>query len=815
MHKIYLVIWVWFCLVLSVMAMENFIVLAHGNNEIMNLQQKKYEELARQNLNINSEVSIEHMASTSILQVGPFERNDVLAISYMILKESFPDAVIVEKNRPVVIPKPFITTVEKKVYIDKEVVVEKVDETLWTALFGLAIVGVLFMFLSSDKIKRLKEEHEKIKSKHKKLEQRQHEVLSSMGENIHTIARETMNYTSRLAEKIKETPLYDDIEQVIYNENELLDVTGDLIKFLRLKSKKVVIQHEVFNFNHVLNEVAGLLNNTYKQNNTELVFDIDKEVPRYMLSDSLHLGQILINLLEYFIQNSKSKEIKLEVKTLSSFKDGLQLRFQIDGDIVIEDKEILFDSYYDEKSRRYVGLGLFVAKELTHLMDGELLVVERKDGRNSLVFAIPIEEKDKEKRKYRLPDKGLVGKKILLVDKSSSAAKATKKLFAYFRTEITVLTAEKFGKNIPNFANYDIVALNIALFNFKIQEILKEIKKTQPLKIISLDNLFSSDDRVLNDIVDISLKKPLTQEYVFDTLVKLYEEKEENFSLDENKVDSNKLFVYRKPFKDAQNITLESFKTFKGAYILIVEDNIINQKVVMSVLGKSEMTMYVANNGKEAVEFMQNTSENIDFIFMDINMPVMDGYRATKLIRNDKRFNNIAIVALTALVSEHEIVKMFHSGMNGYLPKPVRIEKLYSALEIFLTKKEIPVPTIDTIENKPMKYEGLDINDGLNHMKENDIFYKEVLKEFMDAYIDSDTVFEKLVNEQRFAQVQMLCLDMKGLTETIGAKEMHVVINEIHLHLIYKKTELLHGYVSRYRETFTILIKSIKMYLAT
>jgi len=816
MRKIYFIVCVWFCFTLSAMATENFIVLAHGNTEVIDIEKKRYEEVVKNNPSIGVEASITSMGTASILKIGPFERNEALAIVYMTLKESFPNAVIVEENKPVALLKPTAPTTVEKIYIDKKVIVEKEDETLWIALFGLAIIGILFMFLSSDQIKRLKAEHEKIKLKHKKLEQKQHEVLSSMGENIHTIAKETMSHTSKIAEKVKETPLYEDIEQVIYNENELLDVTGDLIKFLRLKSKKVVIQNEVFNFNHVLNEVAGLLNNTYKQNDTELIFDIDKEVPRYMLADSLHLGQILINLLEYFIQNSKSKEIKLEVVTISSLKDGLQLHFQIDADIIIEDKETLFDSYYDEKSRRYIGLGLFVAKELTHLMDGELLVIDQKDGRNSLIFTIPIEEKNKEKRKYRLPDKGLVGKKILIVDKSSSAALATEKLFAYFRAEITVLTADKFGENIPNFSAYDIVALNNTLFNFKILEILRSVKRAQALKIISLDNLFSSDNGVLNDVIDIGLKKPLTQEYVFDTLVELYEQKEEESVItDEDKDDSNRLMVYRESFKDTQNITLESFRIFKGAHILIVEDNIINQKVVMSVLGKSEMVMYVVNNGKEAVEFMRNTSEEINFIFMDINMPVMDGYRATELIRNDNRFDNVAIVALTALVSEHEIVKMFDSGMNGYLPKPVRIEKLYSALEMFLAKKETPITEIGIMDDKPTKLEGLDITDGLNHMKDNDIFYKEVLKEFMYAYIESDDLFEKLVKEQRFTQIKMLCLDMKGLTGTIGAKEMHVIINEIHQHLIYKKPELLHSYVSRYRETFTTLIKSIKIYLAT
>ncbi len=815
MRRIYLIVCVWFCFALSVMATENFIVLAHGNTEAIDIEKKRYEEVVKNDSTIGLEASITGMGTASILKIGPFERNDVLAITYMTLKDSFPNAVIIEEaNNSETVSKSMTPASVKKIYIDKKVFVEKEDETLWIALFGLAIIGILFMFLSSDQIKRLKSEHEKMKSKHKRLEQKQHEVLSSMGENIHTIAKETMSHTTKLAEKVKETPLYEDIEQVIYNENELLDVTGDLIKFLRLKSKKVVIQHEEFNFNHVLNEIAGSLNNTFKQNDTELIFDIDKNVPRYMFSDSLHLGQIITNLLEYVIQNSKGKEVKLEVTTLSSLTEGLRLHFQLDADIEIEDKETLFDSYYDEKTRRYIGLGRFVAKELTYLMDGELLVIDTKDGCNSLVFTIPIEEQKKEKRKYRLPNKGLVGKKILIVDESLAAATATEKLFVYFKAKVNVLSVKKFHENMPNFLEYDIVALNHSLLDFKTLETLRAVKKDQPLKVVSLDNLFSSDNGVSSDIVDGVLKKPLTQEYIFDALIELYEIKEKSLVSD-SKVKPNRLMVHRESFRDTYHTTLESFGAFKGSHILIVEDNIINQKVVMSILGKSNMILDVANNGKEAVAFMHNTTEKIDFIFMDINMPVMDGYRATELIRNDSRFDNVAIVALTALVSEHEIEKMFDSGMNGYLPKPVRIEKLYSALEIFLTKQETHVTVMDTIKNKVIKLDGLDTTDGLKHMQNNDIFYREVLKEFMDAYIESDDLFEKLVKEQRFIQVKMLCLDMKGLTGTIGAKEMHVVINEIHQHLIYKKPELLHSYISRYRETFTTLIKSIKTYLAT
>ena len=111
--------------------------------------------------------------------------------------------------------------------------------------------------------------------------------------------------------------------------------------------------------------------------------------------------------------------------------------------------------------------------------------------------------------------------------------------------------------------------------------------------------------------------------------------------------------------------------------------------------------------------------------------------------------------------------------------------------------------------------DGLNVKEGLSHMKDNDVFYREVLKEFMDAYSDSDILFEKLVKEQRFTQLKMLCLDMKGLTSTIGAKEMHTIINEIHQYLIYNKPELLDGYISRYKTEFSKFKNSIEIYLAS
>ena len=669
MSRVYLMLMVLISMTSALMASEIFIVLAEENSKDHIVEKKlQYDTVLKNDKTILSLASkekfyaqIKNIETSYLLKVGPFVPGDVLSVVYLGLKKTFPQAFILEEEKSASVSKPVVQTVEKKVYVEKE------DQALWIAVFALALIGIFFMFISSERIKRLKQEYINMQNKHQNLEEKQHEALSSMGENVQIIAKETITYTHKLAEKMKETALYDDVEKVIYNENELLDVTGDLVNFLRLKSKKVVIKNEEFNFNHVLNEVAGLLNTKYNQNDIELIFDIDKEVPRLMYADSVHMSQILINLLEYFIENSKNREVKLNVVCEQDMKKGLKLRFRIDGDVKIEDKETLFDTYYDENAGRYVGLGLYVSKELTYLMDGELLIKESgKEGTN-LIFTLPIEDKNKDKRKYRLPNKDLMAKKILIVDQNTNAALAIEKLFVYFKADITLLSEKMFKKKMPDFALYEIVSLSNGLFNTEVIETLKEVKKTHNIKVISLDNLFTSSKIILNKEIDISLKKPLTQEYVFDTLVELYDKEWAEKSMTRIIKDPTTplLPVYKEMFKEKGHITLESFSHFKDAHILIVEDNMMNQEAIVDILGKSKLKLSLAKNGQEAVDILRDTEEKIDIVFMDINMPRMDGYSATEIIRKSHRFDATAIIFLTALASEHEIEKMLDSGIRS------------------------------------------------------------------------------------------------------------------------------------------------------
>jgi CheY-like chemotaxis protein len=347
------------------------------------------------------------------------------------------------------------------------------------------------------------------------------------------------------------------------------------------------------------------------------------------------------------------------------------------------------------------------------------------------------------------------------------------------------------------------------------------MKEKQSLRIIALNALvkIETEEQFSDDIIDAYLSKPLNQERIFELIISLYDEDIQKVSLKPKTLISSEkttlLKVHKASIVETHYITQESFKEFSNKNLLIVEDNLINQKVLTNVLNHAEMNISIANNGKEAVDIVNNTTHAFDIILMDINMPIMDGYTATQMIRRDKKHDSIAIVAFTALVLDSEIDKMFHSGINAFLSKPLNLGKLYTVFSMYLSaKNETLILPRTSIKRTVKEYEGIDIKVGIKHSSHSEALYIEVLKEFNEAYGSSDSVFLNLVSEHRYAQIKMLCIDMKGLTGTIGAKEMHLLVTEILQLLLYNKETLIANYQEAYSFEIKKLHTSIQLYLS-
>ncbi|WP_415406418.1 response regulator [Sulfurovum sp. CS9] len=701
---------------------------------------------------------------------------------------------------------------------DMLVDVKEVEEFwIWIALFALGLIGITILFLSSRHIMKVQKLHKEMFDKQLEMEHSQSVFLASMSENIHDIVEQRFAGTS--------DQVHHSLAEESVQEHRLLDVTNDLIEFLRLKSKKVEIINEKFNLNNVLNEVSGSICSAYKGSNVELIFDIDNNIPRYLIGDSLNLEKVLNNFLEYTmnqfykVEAKLEIEVKLEITMFDTYNEKLELQFKLidtGRGVDTETLETLFEPHYDEKSNVYTGLGLFVAKELISEMHGEMAVQSIEGKGTTFTLALPFSMVDAgNKRNYRLPEKVLTTKKVFIVDSNYNSALAIKKMFSYFKHDIKVVTKEEFIKNMYNLTRYDIVILDETLLNIRTVDYLSRIKKEKELKVVGLTSLLQENENAsLNQVVDKSLAKPLNQERIFELIVDMYSINVFS-ALDQQDQDSlsEKTLIHRSAIIETPHIIQESFSDFNGMSLLLVEDNIINQKVLANVLKPSGINISIANNGREAVDMVLKGTEEFDLVLMDINMPVMDGYAATQMIRSKKAFDILPIVAFTALALDSEKQKIFLSGMNAFLTKPLKIGELYTVFKLYVTniseRKKIQYPKI--VE----QIDALDIEAGIRYSDNNQAFYVEILKEFMDAYGQSSEQFTKLVREHRYEQIKMLCLDMKGLTGAIGATDMHKLINEIHQHIVYNKQELLPNYIGTYQKESQKLNNSIKHYTAS
>jgi len=598
-----------------------------------------------------------------------------------------------------------------------------------------------------------------------------------------------------------------------------------LIEYLRLKSKQTMIKQEKFNLNNVLNELSGSLSNDFMDSGVELIFDVDREVPRYMIGDSLQLEKILESLTRGLIEKNPQAQVEIKISQYASSEDSQSLSIVIvDQGVHLSREELKAFTvpYYDEVHGTYIKLGFYVTREIVALMDGTLDVKSDPKRGTLMQMVVPFaKDKSELQRKYRLPSRTMVGKKVFLVDDNYSSALAIKKMLSYFRYTVDILSAEYFREKKVDLSPYDIAIFDEVLFEPYVVRYLKNLKMSSGLKVVLLSSIFRSGKNKtyeVLDVVDAAADKPFSQERIFEMILDLDRnaKREKSIAPLDNTMEhkpeiSHK--IHRALFENKAGVSTESFSVFAGNTLLVVDDNRINQKIVLHVLGKSGMHIETANDGRKAVDMLMRKDKKYDLILMDINMPILDGYAATAEIRRESVFSDIPIIALTTLILESEIEKMFGHGVSGYLSKPLEVGRLYTAFEFFLAKSGSSKDVAKTRTVSRKHFDRLDVFQGIRYAGGNEVVYREILKEFVVAYGQSADLIRHLTDDRNYAQVKILCGDMKNLANTIGANKMHEIADEMYKLLLYSDEQKVPQYIESYRRELEKLRHSIEAYL--
>ncbi len=269
-------------------------------------------------------------------------------------------------------------------------------------------------------------------------------------------------------------------------------------------------------------------------------------------------------------------------------------------------------------------------------------------------------------------------------------------------------------------------------------------------------------------------------------------------------------YTSKDPFHETENIRRTDFIIFQGSKILIVEDNFINQKIFLSTLNKSGIDITISNNGEESLDLLLTQKKEFDLILMDISMPVMDGYTATKKIREHKKFDSMPIVTFTAFTLGNEIKKMFDLGANAYITKPLNIGQLYTVFNTYLVDSHREISLFESI-----KIDGLDIRHGIT-MADNDEFaYKQSLREFILLYKSMVQSMPRWIEKKESDRILFACMNMGDILRYIGAYELQDIVFRMKKIYIYNTDHRIEEFKEIFPKKLEKLIKAINRYLSS
>jgi len=604
-------------------------------------------------------------------------------------------------------------------------------------------------------------------------------LIEEMSEKMKYPAKDILGKT----DKICDTDLTD--KQIIELHNiqdsgqMLFAIVDDLLDFMKIRSNKLEIHPKQFDINELLDIIVHSVLERIEKKDVEVVFDIEKSVPPRIIGDPIRIGQVLTNLLENGIKFTNSGEVKLQVNVLSRGDDGLQLMFKVaDTGVGIPEEKLddIFTPFYQIQNTNSAGLGLSISKALVEMMGGEILVSTELNRGSTFTFILSLKEVDvTERRHYHMPDNVHKARRILIIDYHDNAAATMKKLLEYFHNEVDIFSQHDLESMAPDLSSYDMLFISEKLLNFKLIKQIDPIRAKGNVKVVIVGSMLHqpSNANIVKKLADTQIMKPVNQQNILDLLVSFYGEDVVMQQPDDEakRPTSMPRIVIERTQK--LDVAKEDFVVFSGARILVAEDNMINQKLVSSLLKESGIEIDMAEEGLTAIE-MANSIE-YDLILMDVNMPIMDGYDATKRLKASLKTRHIPIVALSGSTMPEEVAAMSASGMDDRLEKPIKVQELFSVFSKYLSFNTLADEVVE--ESIPAQF--YVIEDGIERCGGDIGLYNELVDEFVKLYRDSDKVLEKLFREKRSRAVKELSLDIKGVSANMGAYALAVAAKKI------------------------------------